>query len=168
MTETGATSRLPQTILQDTREKQPWTFDGCPVETRAVTLSTGDYALAAHCRRDPAVDTYHPQFAVERKSGPDFLSSISWHRDRFERELRRATHWPHPLAVVVETAWQTLLGNRGCMASRDLHPNQVAGTVDSWVDCYNVEFHFADTRREAERCGLLVLARHSARRRRDG
>ncbi len=167
MTETGGPSQ-PMTMLRDTREKQPWTFESCPVETRDVTLSTGDYALAGHCRRDPALDTYSPQFAVERKSGPDFLSSLTWDRDRFERELRRAANWPQPLAVVVETSWSTLLGNRGCMARREVHPNQIAGTVRSWADQYNVAFHFTDTRQQAERCALLVLARYRLVRRRDG
>ena len=83
---------IPGTILRDTRERRPWTFDGCAVETRDVTLSTGDYAVPAHCTRDTETDTYHPRFAVERKTGHDFLTSLT--RDRFEAELRRADDWP--------------------------------------------------------------------------
>jgi ERCC4-type nuclease len=123
MDEIRHANSLPTTILRDTREQRPWTFDGCAVETHDVTLSTGDYTVPTACTHDPESDTYHPRFAVERKSGQDFLTALTWERDRFSHELRRAAEWPHPLAVVVETSWETLLRNRGCMAWRDIHLN---------------------------------------------
>ncbi|MFB6309098.1 MAG: ERCC4 domain-containing protein [Haloarculaceae archaeon] len=156
---------IPSTILRDTREQRPWTFDGCAVETRDVTIATGDYAVPADCTHDPDADTYRPRFAIERKSGHDFLTSLTWERDRFASELRRAAEWPQPLPVVVETSWETLLRNRGCMASRDIHPNQIIGTLSAWIRQYNVVFRFADTRRRAELCAFLLLARHSLIRR---
>lgn len=168
MAETRQIGSLPTTILRDTREQCPWTFDGCAVETRDVTLSTGDYAVATHCDHDPERDTYRPRFAVERKSGHDFLTALTWERDRFTSELQRAAEWSRPLAVVVETSWGTLLRNRGCMAWRDIHPNQVVGTVSAWTRHYNVAFHFTETRRRAERCAFLLLARHSLVRQLDG
>ena len=64
MVETRETTPIPATILRDTREQRPWTFENCPVETRDVTLSTGDYAVPIHCSHDPETDTYHPQFAI--------------------------------------------------------------------------------------------------------
>ena len=167
MVDTGGGGLLPTTLLRDTREQRPWTFDGYPVETKDVTLSTGDYAVPAHCRHDPDVDTYHPAFAVERKSGADFLTAITWQRERFKAELRRAGAWEQPLAVVVETSWQTLLRNRGCMASRDVHPAQVAGTVLAWSRHYNVAFYFLESRRRAERCAFLLFVKHGLVRRRD-
>ena len=154
---------IPTTILRDNREQRPWTFDGCAVETRDVTLSTGDYAVPTHCNHDPEPNTYHPRFAVERKSGHDFLTALTWERDRFISELRRATEWPQPLAVVVETSWQTLLRNRGCMRRRDIHPNQIVGTLSAWTRHYNVAFRFAESRRRAELCAFLLLVRHSLR-----
>jgi ERCC4-type nuclease len=161
MTETRESSAIPTTILRDTRERRPWVFDRYPVRTRDVTLSTGDYAVPRHCVHDPERDTYHPEFAVERKAGHDFLTGLTWERDRFKRELRRAAQWPQPLPVVVETAWSTLLGNDGCMARRDVHPNQIAGTVATWTEHYNVEFHFTESRRRAELCAFLLLVRYS-------
>lgn len=152
---------IPATILRDTRERRPWTFEGCPVGTRDVTLATGDYALPGHCARDPEADTYHPRFAVERKTGHDFLTSLTRDRERFESELRRAAGWSQPLTVVVETSWETLLRDRGCMRWRDVHPNQVAGTVTAWGHRYNVAFRFVETRRRAELCAFLLLVRHS-------
>lgn len=161
MVETRDSSPIPTTILRDTREQRPWAFDGYPVETRDVTLSTGDYAVSAHCTHDPETDTYHPRYAVERKSGSDFLTALTWERDRFKRELQRAARWRLPLPVVVETSWMALLRNHGCMAWRDIHPNQVTGTVAAWAKYYNVTFHFTETRRRAELCAFLLLVRHS-------
>lgn len=147
------------TILRDTRERQPWTFPKAAVRIEDATLSTGDYAAAACCRHDADRDTHHPRFAVERKTGADFLASITAGRERFEAEVRRASGWDRPLAVVVEEPWETFARNRGVMARRDVHPNQVAGTVAAWADCYNVAFHFAAGRGLARRyalCRLLV------------
>jgi len=159
MAETGDGTPIPATILRDTRERNPWAFGSVPVETRDATLATGDYAVPRHCTHDPELDTYRPEFAIERKSGEDFLTSITWHRDRFGAELDRAAGWTRPLPVVVETSWRTLLRDRGCMARRDVHPSQVVGTITSWSHHYNVAFYFTGTRRRAELCALLLLAR---------
>lgn len=168
MAETRQTGSLPTTVLRDTREQRPWTFDRFPVQTRDVTLSTGDYATRAHCSHDPETDTYHPQFAVERKSDHDFLTVLTWDRERFKSELQRAAEWSQPLAVVVETSWETVLRNRGCMTWREIHPNQVAGTVAVWSHHYNVSFHFTESRRQAELCAFLLLVRHTLARQLDG
>lgn len=147
------------TILRDTRERNPWTFDDCPVETRDVTLSTGDYAIPADCTHDSTVDTYHPQFAIERKSGHDFLTALTWDRDRFKSELQRAAEWPQPLSVVVETSWEAILRKQGEIAWREIHPNQVVGTVSAWTRHYNVEFRFFENRQRAKLCALLLCIR---------
>jgi len=167
MVETRETLPIPTTMLRDTREQRPWEFEEFPVETHDVTLSIGDYAVPVHCTHDPERDTYHPRFAVERKSGHDFLTALTWERDRFKRELQRAVQWTQPLPVVIETSWQTLLCNRGCMAWRDIHPNQVTGTVAAWSQQYNVAFHFTETRRRAQLCAFLLLVRHSLLRQLD-
>ncbi|MFB6222883.1 MAG: ERCC4 domain-containing protein [Haloarcula sp.] len=167
MVETRETTLIPTTILRDTRERRPWAFDCYSVETRDVTLSPGDYTVPAYCIHDRETDTYHPQFAVERKSGHDFLTALTWERERCKRELQRAVQWTQPLPVVVETPWKTSLCNLGCMAWRDIHPNPVTGTVAAWTNHYNVAFHFTETRRRAELCAFLLLVRHSLVRRFD-
>lgn len=165
MNGTRYTGSIPTLILRDNREQRPWTFDGCEVETHDVTLSTGDYAVPTDCTHDPEADTYHPRFAVERKSGQDFLTTLTWERDRFTSELQRAAGWSQPLAVVVETSLKTLLCNRGCMRWRDVHPNQIVGTLSAWTRDYNVAFRFTESRRRAELCAFLLLIRHSLVRR---
>jgi hypothetical protein len=165
MTEWREMGPIPTTVLRDTREQRPWTFDTLPVETRDVTLSqetTPSRDTVPTTRNSTRIG---PHFAVERKSGHDFLTAITWERDRFERELQRAAEWSHPLPVVVETSWQTLLGNHGCMARQDIHPAQVVGTVTTWARHYNVAFHFVETRRRATLCAFLLLARYSLARR---
>ena len=167
MDEARYVSSIPTTVLRDTREQRPWTFEGCGVEARDVTLSTGDDAVPTDCTHDPEVDTYHPRFAVERKSGHDFLIALAWERERFTSELRRAAEWSRPLAVVVEMSWQTLLRNRGCMRRREIHPNQVVGTLSAWTRHYNVAFRFVESRRRAEPCAFLLLVRHNLLQRRE-
>ena len=145
------------TILRDTREKRPWSFEGFPVQTVDATLSTGDYTFAECCRHDTRLDTFHPRFAVERKTGTDFLTAITWDRSRFEAELQRVAEWPTPLPVVVEESWTTFLTNRGSMRWRDIYPSQVVGTVSAWTVAYNVEFIFAGSRSSAQLCAFSRL-----------
>jgi hypothetical protein len=145
-------------VLRDTRERKPWTFPACPVETREVTLSTGDYAVPAWCVHDEGRDTHRPRFAIERKSGQDLLTALTWERERFERELRRARDWPLGLAVIVEASWADIVAGRGPMVTRAVGLPQVVGTLAAWLDRHNVTVHFAGTRRRAQQfaCSLLV------------
>lgn len=147
------------TILRDTREQRPWSFQPHPVSTRDVTLSTGDYTLAGCCSRDPETGTYHPRYAVERKTGGDFLTAITHDRERFRAELERASSWPAPLSVVIEEPRETFADERGVMRRRGVHPEQVAGTVSAWSDRYNVEFRFLGSRRAGELYALCRLLR---------
>lgn len=65
-------------IIIDTREQRPWSFPP-HINVEIGTLHTGDYALKG--------DEHN--FAVERKSGDDFVGTVSvgWHR--FVKELNR-------------------------------------------------------------------------------
>lgn len=139
------------TILVDSREQKPWTFTGYPVTTREVTLRTGDYTLEQFCDHDPDADTYYPQLAVERKSGPDLLQSMTHRREDFKAEIKRAAEWPDELQVIVEEPWDTYAEQTGFMQYRDVHPNQIEGTIDAWEKHYNVEFSFTADRATAER-----------------
>lgn len=83
-------------IIIDTREQRPWAFPP-DVAVEIGTLRTGDYALQG----DEA-------FAIERKSGDDFVGTIStgWHR--FVKELNRmdAANFAAKV-VIVETDFET-------------------------------------------------------------
>lgn len=139
------------TILCDTREQKGYDFEGYPVETDRVTLTTGDYTLAEFCEHDDDLDTYHPTLAVERKSAGDFLSSITADRKRFKNEIKRAEDWNEPLEVVVEEPWTTFTHNLNLMQYRDISPENVEATIQTWAEHYNVNFHFFADRVTAER-----------------
>lgn len=145
------------TVLRDNREKKPYDFEGLPVEVEDVTLSTGDYALAELCDHDEENDTYHPTYAVERKSADDFLGSITSGRDRFLREIKRAGDWDEPLEVVIEASYTMFEQNIGPMSGRRIAPSQVIGTVDTWTEHYNVNFHFAGGRHVGARYTFETL-----------
>lgn len=85
------------TIIVDTREQRPWSFPP-HINVEVGTLKTGDYALKG--------DETH--FAVERKSGDDFVGTIStgWHR--FCRELNRMDEAEFAAkTVIVEADFET-------------------------------------------------------------
>lgn len=138
------------TIIVDTREQKPYTFDAYDVDTEEATLATGDYTIDAFCTVDDN-DTYHPEYAVERKSASDFLTSITSQRDRFEAEVQRAEPWPEPLEVVVEEPWTSFVHNLGTISHRSIRPSHVEGTVQEWGDAYNVSFQFLSDRHCAEK-----------------
>lgn len=139
------------TILQDRRERKPHTFTGYPsVNTREVTLNTGDYTLAEFCRYDDENDTYYPSLAVERKAGQDLVSSLTSERERFKAEIKRASDWPEPLRVVIEEPWETFRDERDFMQYRNVHPKQIKGTIEAWEKHYNASFSFHDDRTLAE------------------
>ena len=140
------------TILEDSREQKGWPFAEYPVEVQTVTLRTGDYTIPEVCGYDDENDTYLPRLAVERKSGGDFLHSITHSRDRFKDEIRRADEWAEPLHVNVEEPWESFQNRYSdILKYRKVYPNQIAGTVSSWSEHYNVTFRFYPNRAAAER-----------------
>jgi ERCC4-type nuclease len=145
-------------ILRDNREQTGWDFDNHPATVHGETLSTGDYTLARLCNHDEIRDTYHPKYAIERKSGEDFVSSITHDRSRFKEEIKRASAWDEPLWVLVEAPRTLFKRQRGFMQYRDVAPSQIFGTVDSWEEGYNVEFGFVGTRENAQAVAFDALA----------
>lgn len=153
------------TFIVDTREQQPWEFDDYPVEIRRETLKTADYTLEECCNYDAENDTYHPYFGVERKSGPDFLQSITHRRNQFEAEIKRASDWASDLLVIIEEPYSTFKNNFGFMQYRQVDPSHVTGTVEKWQRWYNVEFKFLPDRDAAEQeCFDTLLTRLRAER----
>lgn len=65
------------TILRDNREQKDREFKEFGVAIRDETINTGDYTLGELCDHDEDRDTYYPRYAVKRKSGPDFIGSIT-------------------------------------------------------------------------------------------
>jgi len=89
-------SRL--TIIIDTREQTPWSFDESMAVSRIGTLKTGDYALDGD-----------NGFAIERKSLNDFLGTISSGWARFCKEVYRAKESQFPaFPIIVEGSFSSV------------------------------------------------------------
>jgi len=130
------------TVIQDSREKIPYTFsDSVPVEQG--TLNTGDYTVKG----------FEDVFAVERKSLPDLLKSITWERKRFKKEIERGDDFL-AFVVMIEVPMKTVLEKD---YRRDVHPNAIMGTIQNWEKYHTVEFVWATDRDDAEEATLRLL-----------
>jgi hypothetical protein len=145
-------------IIRDNRERKPWEFDNFDVTLHDETINTGDYTLAELCAHDPDKDTYFPRFAVERKAGSDFVSSISRDRERFQAEVKRASEWDSELVVLIEEPRRIFKRQNGFMTHNDITWSQISGTVDAWEKYYNVSFEYAGSRGRAQQRAFELLA----------
>ena len=84
--------------------------------------------------------------AVERKSMPDLLQSISTGRDRFERELERAMSL-EAFMVVIEEPFKSL-GIKDYVSN--MNRKAAIQTVFSWMSKYRCTWFFAESRAGAE------------------
>ena len=143
-------------IVVDSRERQPWLFRAFPsVMTVRATLDAGDYKAEGSA------------FVVERKTGADFLSSISWGRERFERELARMQAAGGG-AVVVEAALHEVLYGAANRGGLRVHSNAILGSVASFLVRFGVPVLFASSRDDAEALACHLLRHVERQRLQDG
>jgi hypothetical protein len=150
------------TILIDSQEKHPWTFQGLGTEQEPLIVpfkwqtlgpSHGDYSVAG-------CEGY---VHVERKSIEDALGTFLSHgdrRDRWINTLEFLAEIPAGCVVIEGTQGQCLAaiqprGKRSLLALR----NEFLGSVISWSSDYAIPFWFIDSRRLAERFAHKVLKR---------
>ncbi len=131
-------------VVCDTREKLPYEFSA-DVQMVREKLDTGDYSVKG----------FEDVFAVERKSLPDLLNSITWERDRFKREVERGDDFLAFVVIVEAPVKEIMEWNY----ERKVHPNSVMGTVNNWEKYHNVEFVWAKDRHEAKEATLRLLQR---------
>jgi hypothetical protein len=150
------------TILIDSQEKQPWTFEGFTENDRPVIVphrwqslgpSHGDYSVAG-------CEGY---VHVERKSLEDALGTFLSHGDRRERwlnTLRFLAEIPMGCIIVEATQGQCLaaIQSRG---KRSVHAlrNEFMGSVMSWSSDFLLSFWFIDTPRLSQRFAYRYLKR---------
>jgi ERCC4-type nuclease len=125
--------------MADTREQSiPPMPPGVEVVRRC--LHEGDYSL----------ESLLGIAVVERKSAADFVGSITWGRERFDREIERLKTYRFK-AIVVEDdlSW--------CFRITQTHPHSILGTIASYTARYDCPVLFAGDRESAGRliCGLL-------------
>lgn len=136
-------------IIVDTREQAPLRFDRWPeVSTVVKALAAGDYSLAG----------LEAQFAVERKSVADLVSSVTIGRDRLIREMERFRGYA-VAAIVVEGTLEAVARHQ---YRSKANPDSVLQTLASWQVKYGVPTIWAGS---PEGCAYMVraLARHYLR-----
>ena len=120
------------TIIIDTRENRPYVFDPSRAHTEKRKLDAGDYSLLG----------FESRIAVERKSLPDFVSTVLRSRGRFSRELQRLAKM-EAACIVVEAGVDTVLNHR---YRSDAHPNAIIGMAIGIEQDYQVPVHFCADR----------------------
>ena len=127
-------------LIIDSREQDPLEFIG---ESEVGTLSTGDYSLKG----------FEDYIAIERKSLPDLLGSITSGRDRFERELSRSRGLEY-FAIVVESDFSDI--SKGNFKSKMSVTSAVASILAFSVR-YKLPIFFCQDRQQASQIveGLL-------------
>jgi len=138
-------------IICDTREQNPWTFDGYPsIKIVRRKLITGDYSLEGHTHR----------VAIERKSKADLHSTLSKRRGNFKAELERLSSL-YRRAVIVECGDEGFLTGPQYYRSVRLSKTRLAAaqwaTCAGWAAIHDVPFYFKDTRSLAERWAYYLL-----------
>jgi DNA excision repair protein ERCC-4 len=137
-------SRAPRpgpVIVVDTREQLPWAFS---YETIRATMAVGDYCLKG----------YEQGLVVERKSLDDLINSLTWDRDRFERELAKSPYYA--LCVICEGSWDDVFaGNYRSRAS----PRSISASITALQWRYSVPVFLAGSRQAANRLCQEMLVR---------
>lgn len=131
----------PLVILIDTREQDPWSFpefigpreNRRPIVVRRHGQSTGDYTT----------ERLLGIAVLERKSPRDFMQTITYDRDRWDREVERFARYER-VAIVVE-------GERGeCAdAAPGVRWESVEGTIAGLDVRHGVPVHFKQGRAQA-------------------
>jgi len=138
------------TLIIDTREKRPLRF-APTIRTIRRTLQTADYT----------VDGWQWAFAIERKSVPDLVNSLTTERARFTREMERMASIAFT-RVIVEGSYQQVVNY--IKTARRATPAAILGSIAAFEVRYDTPFVFAaDPREAAER--VATWARHFVRHR---
>ncbi len=138
-----STMKKPTEIVVacDTREPDPhpWEpfWDGVRLER--ATLAVGDFCLAGNA-----------DVTVERKAPSDLMQCLTRERERFERELRRATHLAS-MAVVVSGSMSQ------CLRLSGMSPSAFFGTIASFSRRYRHPFLFCENDQFAAKVALAYL-----------
>ena len=120
-------------FIIDSREQQPYTeyFEKLSYKYEVKALPIGDYSIEGH-----------PEFAIERKTLDDFITSITRERDRFERELVKTKELAY-FAVVIECSIYDIQ-NRHYHSK--IHPHTILANLFSLMVKYKIPFLFVESR----------------------
>ena len=125
----------PATIITDTREQEPYSFDPQLAGSERRALPAGDYSVAG----------LEGVVAVERKSLDDFVSTVIHSRERFYRELRKLAEY-RAACVVVEAGLIDVLQRR---YRGEAHPSAVLGSALAIILDFRIPVFFCSSRQAA-------------------
>ena len=145
------------TVIQDTREQTPWTFQGLKcdspyqdrdliVPVKVQGLRTGDYSI----------EGMEQKICLERKSLADLYSTLGQHRSRFKAEFERMAEFEYA-GLIIEADWLQI-----CAAPPErskLKPKCVLRTLLAWEQRYGVHIHAACCAGFAERLAFRIMQR---------
>jgi hypothetical protein len=163
----------PFTIVQDSNEGHPWTFEGVKdlrgedaivqVEVRPMwnlhEMEIMDSLGGMHTigLADYSIDGHEKHVQVERKSVADLFSTLGARRDRFEAEITRLHETCDYACVIVEgtmTKVSRWSGHGPSAAS-------VVGTIKQWAIRYGrVHWHMMQSRHDAMQKAFDVFCRY--------
>ncbi len=123
------------TIVIDSREQEPYSFDPRLTNAERRALKAGDYSVGG----------LEDQVAIERKTLDDFVSTLIHRRWRFREELRKLSQY-RAACVVVEAELLDVLGKRYRGEAR---PAAVVGSTLSILLDYGVPVVFCGNRQAA-------------------
>ena len=123
------------TIVIDSREQEPYSFDLRLAGAVRRALKAGDYSVGG----------LEDQVAVERKTLDDFVSTVIHRRRRFREELRKLSQY-RAACVVVEAGLPDVLGKR---YRGEAKPVAVVGSTLSILLDYGVPVAFCGNRQAA-------------------
>lgn len=144
------------TIIQDTREQKPWSFDHITKRVKAqdtpvlitvelAKLDSGDYSIKG----------FEDQIAIERKSAADLVSTIFYRRKQFMAELERLQQMQWS-GIIVESEWSTTA--KYCAAKTQASVNSLKSSVLSWQIKYpRTHWLWLPGKREASRTAWKVF-----------
>lgn len=142
------------TVLVDTREQLPYTFERFAnwvgaVEQRA--LPTGDYSVSG----------MEHLIAVERKTLPDIVSSLMDGRQRFLRELARMIEFRYR-CICIEASRSEIKTPYTFATEVKAHPNGIAGSLDAAAARYGILIHYGCNRELSEEFVASFLSKSAA------
>jgi ERCC4-type nuclease len=139
---------MPATIIIDTREQEPYSFDPRLAAAARRALPAGDYS----------VEGMETMVAVERKTLDDFVSTVIHGRTRFHEELRKLSGY-RAACVVVEAGLTDILQKR---YQGGAHQYAVLGSALSIILDFGIPVFFCGSRQAA--CHFVqvyLLAAHT-------
>lgn len=124
------------TLIVDTSEQLPWTFDSTLFNVIRKKLVTGDVSVMG----------LEDVLSIERKSLGDCVNTVIHGWTRFRRELYRLAAMDHPL-MIVEGSVEDILAKK---YESDAEPLSVLGRLNSIMIDHGIPVVFAGTRAIAE------------------